>query len=189
MIGGLQPFQIKNTVRTFIEEKIHDGKIWLKAVFPGKDLEIRLFQSQSAKDIIILLRMNHLSKILTVSLLDIVLSKSEIHLETDLLYEETQKCEIKIKQLLWLTVENGEQFILVIIEVCRHSICRNDGSLVLKNPRLRIVNSDVRNRLLVGASIVKNRKGKSLHSVCSIESAAVSVGLLLEILAGLDIND
>ena len=43
----LKFFEIHYAVRAFIEQKIHNGQIGLEAVFPGKDLEIRLFQIQA----------------------------------------------------------------------------------------------------------------------------------------------
>ena len=57
---------IDNTVRTFVEEEVHDGKIGLEAVFPGEDLEIRLFKFQVLKDGVGTFRVDRLPEVVHI---------------------------------------------------------------------------------------------------------------------------
>lgn len=59
----LKFLEIKNTVRSLIEEEIHDGQILLKAVFRGKDLEIRLFKTKVRQNDIRTFGMYYLTQI------------------------------------------------------------------------------------------------------------------------------
>ena len=110
--------QIYNTIRTLVEEEVHDGQIGLKAVFQGKDLEIRLFQIQIRKDRIRTLRMDYFSKIIHLRFTLIILRQAQIHLDAGLFYKEPYQSKVQVKKTFMTCFKNGEQFILIVIEIC-----------------------------------------------------------------------
>ena len=58
--------EIDDAVRTFVEKEVHDGKIRLEAVFPGEDLEIRLFKFQVLKDGVGTFRVDRLPEVVHI---------------------------------------------------------------------------------------------------------------------------
>ena len=110
--------QIYNTVRTFVKEEIHDGQIGLEAVFRGKDLEIRLFQIQFRKDGVRTFRMDDFTQVLHLRFALIVFRQTQVNLDASLLYKEAYQSKVKVKKTFMTSFKNGEQFILIVIEIC-----------------------------------------------------------------------
>jgi hypothetical protein len=167
--------QIYNTVGTFVEKEVHDGQIGHEAVFRGKDLEIRLFQIQVGENGVCALGMDDLPKVFHLRFTLIVLRQTKIDLDAGLLYKEAYQSEVEVEKTLMSTFKDSEKFILVIIEICRHAICRDYGSLMLLDPWRLVVNLYFSDWYLMGATLMNDRERKGLDTFRSVESAAVAV--------------
>lgn len=113
----------------------------------------------------------------------------QVHGYACLFDEEAYDVHVQVEEPFVPPVENGEKFVLIVLEIGGCHVCRCDGPLVLLEPRLGPVNLDFRYRLLMGPAFMNDGEGECLYSVSSIEAASVAVGLLLEVLAGFYIND
>ena len=133
--------------------------------------------------------MDDLAQVLHLRFTFIILRQAQIHLDAGLIYKEPYQSKVKVKKTLMTSFKNGEQLILIIIELCRHSVCRDNRPFVLLNPWGLVINLYLCDRYLMRSAFMQYRKRKHLYAFCSIESASVSIRLLLKILAGLDIND
>ena len=109
----------------------------MEAVLLGKDLEVRLFKIHIFKDSVGPLGVDCLPEIFAEgSYAGIILCCAQVDCQADLLDEEPDDCHIKVKQLFRLTVEDCKEFVLVVFEISRGSVRRDDGSLVLEQPWL-----------------------------------------------------
>ena len=123
------------------------------------------------------------------TVLRILLSKTDVHLESGLLDKELQQCHIEIYQLFRHAVQNLKEFVLVVLEIGRGPVCRHNRSLVLLKPRSGIINLYILDRMFVCSAFMDHGERKGLDTIGRIETAAVAIGLLLIVFAGLDIYD
>ena len=160
--------EIEDTVRSLIEKEIHYGQIRFEAVFPGKDLEIRLFQIQVGKDGVRTLGMDNLTKILTrqhAAVLSlnkpvrgIFIGQAQVDPESRLVDKETQQGHIQIDQFLRPAVQKFEKLVLIVLEICGSPVGRNDCTLMLEQPRSGIINLYFGDRYLMRAVLVYYRE-------------------------------
>ena len=133
--------------------------------------------------------MDRLPEVNHIRLTFVILCKTDIHLEAYLLHEETDKSKIEVKKTLMPAFKDSEELILIIFEICRHAISRHNGPLMLLHPRGLVIYLYLTDRQLMGSALMNDRERKGLDTFRAIEPATVAVRLLLEVLAGLDIND
>ena len=133
--------------------------------------------------------MDRLPEVYHTRLAFVILCKTDIHLKAYLLHEKTDQSKIEIKKTLIPAFKDSEELILIILEICRHTISRYNGPLMLLHPRGLVIYFYLTDRKLMGSALVNDRERKGLDTFRAIEPATVAVRLLLEVLAGLDIND
>ena len=150
----LESFEINDTVRPFVEKEVHDGQIRNKAVFLGKDLEIRLFQSQPLKNIIFLFGVDDIAEVATErrdrsagrigpSLGNEIVGDTKIDGEADLFEEEADEAKIQFEERFGTAVQDGEEFITIIFEIGRTAVSGSDGAFVLGHPIDSLVDLDL----------------------------------------------
>ena len=107
----------QHTVRTFVEQQVHYGQVRLKAVFLGKDLEIRLFKSPILQKGIGAFGMDAFTEILpkrSIARHDIVRSQADIGRDADLIQEKPQQSRIQFQQGFELGRQNRRHLITII---------------------------------------------------------------------------
>ena len=120
--------QVQDAVGTFIEEEVHDGKIFLEAVFPGEDLEIRLLQFQVFQNCVRTFRVDGFPEIFADdpgavrrgldSVLGEICGQAQVDCEACLFDEEPGQSHIEVQKLFRPAFHDGEQFVLVVFEIC-----------------------------------------------------------------------
>lgn len=158
-----------NALRTFVEKEVHDGEIRLKAVLLGKDLEVRLFQTEVFQNCISAFRVNHLTQIIAYdgasirlrddSLAEIVACRADFDREADLLDEEPQQGHVQVYKPFRAAVQNCKKLILIVFEAGGGVVGGNESLLVLLRPGLGPVHLYFRNGKFVRASFVHDGKG------------------------------
>ena len=141
-----------NTLRTFVEKEVHDGEVRLKAVLLGKDLEVRLFQTEILQDCIRAFGMDSFAEIVAYdkapvrfrddSVAEIVACCADLHREADLLDEELQQGHVQVYKPFRAAVQNCKKLILVVFEAGRGVVGGYKRLLVLLRPGLGPVHLD-----------------------------------------------
>ena len=102
--------------------------------------------------------MDDLPEILHLRFALIVFRQTQIDLDSCLFNKEAYQSQVKVKKTLMTALQDSEQFILIVIEICRHSVCRDNRPFVLLHPWGLVIDLYLSDRNLMRSSFMKYRK-------------------------------
>ena len=166
-------------IGAFIEQKIHYGQMRHEAIFSGKHLVIRPFQSQVPKYMVRSFGMYAFPVIFTVFQAagwSKFLRLPEFHGQPCLFQKKTYQLQIQTEKRWKTAVKYGEKLVFIIFEKSRCSVRRNDGTLMSGDPVRGVVHQDIPYGNIVMRTVLMDYgERKRLSAVSRIKMASVPV--------------